>query len=274
VPQCIVTKPADRSSTAIAKPISSLHSDVTNALALPNKTQQADSRHRACEQRSYTTASWKSVLATRDVVSSCESQLRQVTLRRLFPTPLQLRTDRVRDEIVSRPRHVVQLRLFIHHTFGIRLASASVSGLVEAKTDGDVMGVHVHCSDVRYAVIQASNNKDRPERLVIAYQDEDCLRDLIAAPSIFGLGFASREEAIANLEIFASTVAPSKQKPRITAMFHATHENGDLASWHILVKHRGILQSILQPALAAVIALFYSKNIVSVVIRMMLGASF
>ena len=169
---------------------------------------------------------------------------------------------------------MVQLRLFIHHTFGIRLASASVLGLVEAKTDGDVMGVHVHCSDVRYAVIQACNNKDRPERLVIAYQDEDCLRDLIAAPSIFGLGFASREEAIANLESFASTVAPSKQKPRITAMFHATHENSDLPSWRVLVKHRGILQRILQPALAAVIALFYSKNIVSVIIRMMLGASF
>jgi hypothetical protein len=149
-----------------------------------------------------------------------------------------------------------------------------VSGLVEAQTDGDVMGVHVHCSDVRYAVIQASNNKDRPERLVVSYQDEDCLRDLIAAPSIFGLGFASREEAIANLESFASIAAPSKQKPRITAMLHATQENGDLPSRHVLVKRRRIPQSILQPALAAVIALFYSKNIVSVIIRMMLGASF
>ena len=136
------------------------------------------------------------------------------------------------------------------------------------------MGVHVHCSDVRYAVIQASNNKIRPERLVIAYQDEDCLRDLIAAPSIFGLGYASREEAIANLECFASLAAPSKQKPRITAMFHATHESGDLPSGHVLVKRRRVPQSILQPALAAVIALFYSKNIVSVMIRMMLGASF
>jgi hypothetical protein len=48
------------------------------------------------------------------------------------------------------------------------------------------MGVHVHCY------------KDKPERLVIAYQDEDRLRDLIAAPSIFGLDFASREEAMAN----------------------------------------------------------------------------
>jgi hypothetical protein len=149
-----------------------------------------------------------------------------------------------------------------------------VAGLVEAKTDGDVMGVHVHCSDVRYAVIQASSNKDRPERLVIAYQDEDCLRDLVATPSIFGLGFASREEAIANLESFASIAAPSKQKPRITAMFHTTHENGDLPSGHVLVKRRRIPQSILQPALAAVIALFYSKNIVSAVIRMALGASF
>jgi hypothetical protein len=158
--------------------------------------------------------------------------------------------------------------------FGSRLALACVSRFVEAKTIGDVMEVHVHCPDMRYAVIQASNNKDRPERLVIAYQDEDCLRDLIAAPSISGLGFASREEAIANLESFASTVTPSKQNPRVTAMFHATHENGDSPSGHILVKRRRIPQSILQPALAAVIALFYSKNIVSVIIRMMLGASF
>src|ERR1700751_5656181 len=130
------------------------------------------------------------------------------------------------------------------------------------------MGVVVHCSSVCYAVIQASSKKDRPERLVIACHDENCLRDLIAAPSIFGLGFASREEAIANLKTFTWDAAPSKQKPRITAMFHATHANVELAGGHGLVKHRRIPQSILQSALAAVIALFYSKNIVSVMIRM------
>ena len=135
------------------------------------------------------------------------------------------------------------------------------------------MGVLVHCSSACYAVIQASR-KDRPERLVISYHDENCLRDLIAAPSIIGLGFASREEAIANLEGHTSDAAPSKQKPRITAMFHATHENGDLPSRHGPVKHRRIPPSILQSALAAVIALFYSKNIVSIMIRMALGASF
>jgi len=149
-----------------------------------------------------------------------------------------------------------------------------VSGFVEEQTDGDVMGELVHCSSVCYAVIQASSKKDRPERLVIAYHDENCLRDLIAAPSIIGLGFGSREEAIANLEGHMSDAAPSKQKPRSTAMFHATHENGDLPSGHGLLKHLRIPQSILQSALAAVIALFYSKNIVSVMTRMALGASF
>jgi hypothetical protein len=160
------------------------------------------------------------------------------------------------------------------HIWNSVCISQLVSGFVEAKTDGDVMGVHVQCSDVRYAVIQASSNTDEPERLVIAYQDEDCLRDLIAAPSIFGLGFASREEAIANLEGHMSDTAPSKQKPRIKAMFHATHANVESSGGHGPVKHRRILQRFLQSALAVVIALFYSKNIVSVVIRMALGASF
>ena len=97
------------------------------------------------------------------------------------------------------------------------------------------MGVLVHCSSVCYAIIQASSKQDSPERLVIAYHDENCLRDLIAAPSIIGLGFASREEAIANLKSFASNAAPSKQKPRITAMFHTTHANIELAGGHGLV---------------------------------------
>jgi hypothetical protein len=136
------------------------------------------------------------------------------------------------------------------------------------------MGAHIHRSGVRHSVIQASSNKDRPERLVAAYQDKNCLPDLMRAPSIFGLGFASRDEALANLEGHMSDTAPSKQQPQITAMFHMPHENGDLPSGRGLVKHRRIPQSILQSALAAVIALFYSKNIVSVIIRMALGASF
>ena len=51
--QCLAAKP-DRSSSAIAKSNLSLHSDVTEALALSNKTQQAESRQRIRAQRSYT----------------------------------------------------------------------------------------------------------------------------------------------------------------------------------------------------------------------------
>jgi hypothetical protein len=69
------------------------------------------------------------------------------------------------------------------------------------------MGGFVRCSTVRYAIIQASSKKDHPERLVIAYPDENCLRDLIAGPSIVGLGFTWREEAMAKL--VGSMPAPS-----------------------------------------------------------------
>ena len=131
----------------------------------------------------------------------------------------------------------------------------------------------VHCSTVHYAVIQASSKKDRPERLVIAYQDENCLRGLIASPSIIGLGFASREEAMANPEGDLSDAVPSKQKPRITAMFHA-NDRGDLMRGHGFMKYRKIWHCILQTAVAAVIVLFYSKNLVCVMFRMALGASF
>jgi hypothetical protein len=134
------------------------------------------------------------------------------------------------------------------------------------------MGAVVHCSTVRYAVIQASGKKDRPERLVIAYQDENCLRGLIASPSIIGLGFASREEAMADLKGNISDAAPSKQKPRITAMFHASGKS-DLMHGHGFMKYRKIPHRVLQTTVAAAIVLFYSKNLVCVMFRTALGAS-
>jgi len=136
------------------------------------------------------------------------------------------------------------------------------------------MGIHVNCSGVRYAVLRASSHKDRPEGLVIAYQGEEGLRNLIAAPSIFKLGFASRREAMKNLRGLASDAAPSKQELRIATMLHAPHANGEFAGGREGVKHRGIRNRILQSVLAVFIALFYSQNLVSVMIRMALGASF
>jgi hypothetical protein len=48
---------------------------------------------------------------------------------------------------------------------------------------------------VRHAVIRQSSAKGSPERLVLAYPNEETLRGLIADTSIVGLGFSSRDEA-------------------------------------------------------------------------------
>jgi hypothetical protein len=50
---------------------------------------------------------------------------------------------------------------------------------------------------VKYAVIAGLRTETGPERLVIAYPNQESLRDLIAAPSIIAIGFSSREEAVA-----------------------------------------------------------------------------
>jgi hypothetical protein len=54
---------------------------------------------------------------------------------------------------------------------------------------------------VGYAVIETGWAEGRPERFVIAYPDEDTLRDNIAARSIIAFGFASRDAAIASIDV-------------------------------------------------------------------------
>ena len=68
------------------------------------------------------------------------------------------------------------------------------------------------------------------------------MRDLLATPSIIGLGFASREEGIANLEGDVSDACPSKPELRIRVMSHATHANVELAGGDGGVKHLRIPQ--------------------------------
>src|SRR5215471_13395936 len=57
------------------------------------------------------------------------------------------------------------------------------------------MSALLQSSNVRYAVIQLSSAKGSPERLVLAYPNEETLRGLIADTSIVGLSFSSRDEA-------------------------------------------------------------------------------
>jgi hypothetical protein len=145
-----------------------------------------------------------------------------------------------------------------------------LSGTVEATTDGDVMGININCLGVRYAIVQVSCNKDRPERVAIAYDNERCLLDLIAAPSILKLGFASREEAMANLKSLALDAARSKQN----SSNHEAHENGECADITAQLSIARLVHRILQSAVVILIALFHSKHFVWVMIRMALGASF
>jgi hypothetical protein len=65
--------------------------------------------------------------------------------------------------------------------------------VLEARVDDEVWeGLLLHGSLRGHSGV--SSTKDHPERLVIAYADENCQRDVIAAPSIIGPGFESREE--------------------------------------------------------------------------------
>ena len=201
------------------------------------------------------------------------SQFKHVTACCLIPTISAAIANRPPEEILCYLRHRSNSDCSVQHTFGIRLASFS-NVRVETKTGGDIMEALVSCSSVCYAVIEASTKIDGSKRMVIAYQDENCLRDLIAASSIDGLGFASRQEAMANTEHHMPDTASSKQKLRITATFDVAHKNSDLLGGLGIVAQRRKAHAILHTALATIATFFYSKSVVSVMIRIAVGASF
>jgi hypothetical protein len=82
-------------------------------------------------------------------------------------------------------------------------------------TQVEVMNERVDSLGEQYAVIEAGHG-GCPERFVLAYREEKSLRDLIAAPSIVALGFASREQAVANIEDCLLAVAARAQVPTAT----------------------------------------------------------
>jgi len=58
---------------------------------------------------------------------------------------------------------------------------------------------------MEYAVIEALQTEPGSERFVIAYRNEQSLREVIAAPCIFAFGFSSREEAVASTKACVSS---------------------------------------------------------------------
>lgn len=138
----------------------------------------------------------------------------------------------------------------------------------------------VDSSGMQYAVIAGLRTETGPERLVIAYLNEGSLRDLIAAPSILAIGFSSREEAVAGRSV-SELNTPSHRRTPKTAADGETEKYQQELNWE---QHSAATGSTLRRLVrflvasygdvaAAAIAIFFSRNALSAIIRMALGSS-
>ena len=139
------------------------------------------------------------------------------------------------------------------------------------------MNALAQSANVQYAVIRVSSTKAFPERIVIAYPNENALRDLIAAPSIIRLGFASQVEALASVDgDFPKTDVLRHANRRAIAVgnkkFQAPVMNGFLDDFSFS-KGCEIARSFLHFVIASATLIFYSRNMVSTTIRAVLGGS-
>jgi|ERR1700723_1829387 len=135
---------------------------------------------------------------------------------------------------------------------------------------GRVMAGLVDSPISQYAVIEARRTEGPSERFVIAYPDEESLRELIAGPSIIACGFASREEAQANIDADFWTAGASRKIPRDQAekyQLGVISAKRRLGSGFNLTQTRRIVRSFLHAAVAGAILIFYSRNAVSAAIR-------
>lgn len=139
------------------------------------------------------------------------------------------------------------------------------------------MSALLQSPNVRYAIIRLSSTKDSPERLVLAYPNEETLRDLIADTSIVRLGFSSRDEAACAVEKATTEGATPCPADGVTGS-HAEerlvhHLRGQLAHPMNFLLIRRLASTIVQLGIAAAIFILYSKNIVSATIRAVLAGS-
>jgi hypothetical protein len=132
----------------------------------------------------------------------------------------------------------------------------------------------VDSSSAQYAVIEARRTEGPSECFVIAYPDEESLRELIAGPSIVACGFASCEEAQFNIDTDFCSAAAWKNTPRDRAEKYqrgVLSAKRRLGAGFNLTQTGRIVRGFLQAAVAGVILIFYSRNAVSAVIRSFVG---
>jgi hypothetical protein len=136
----------------------------------------------------------------------------------------------------------------------------------------------VDSSNAQYAVIEARRVEGPSERFVIAYPDEDSLRELIAGPSIIAWGFAHREEAQANIDAdfwTADAWTQTSAGPTVDGaekyQRRAVSAKRRLGRGFNLTQTRNIVRGLFQAAVAGAILIFYSRNAVSTAIRSFVG---
>jgi hypothetical protein len=168
------------------------------------------------------------------------------------------------------PQTSLELRLLLHRVYG-------TAGRV---TEDAVVNELVDSSGVQYAVIAGLRTETGPERLVIAYPNEKSLRDLLAAPSILALGFSSREDALAgsraprpaaiSYQRMSAAGADLRTERHQLGLNWGERRGGGSSPLRRLA--RFLFTSYSQVA-TTVIALYFSRNALSAVIRMALGSS-
>jgi hypothetical protein len=128
-----------------------------------------------------------------------------------------------------------------------------------------------------YAVIGVRWNEVFPE-LVIAYRDEESLRERIARSSIIGISFGFREAAAASIPNQQSADADSKNI-RGNPAFLREDDRRRPQSLRQRMRHRvgltetrRVARATLQHVFAVGILMFYSRNLLGSAIRACVGA--
>ena len=126
----------------------------------------------------------------------------------------------------------------------------------------------VDTSTWRFAVIRVRSEPAR-ERSVIAYPDEETLRDLIAAPSIVTLGYSSRAEALKNVDRCVTTVASLKRLETVVLHTNMTFLTilRRLAGVFGFSGTSKVMRNLLHNGLAVALIFFYSRNALSSTLR-------
>ena len=186
------------------------------------------------------------------------------------------RARKTRDEIVVAD---VARSISTRMTLESDLLYPACIQLSEVSIQGEIMSRLIDSSGVHYAVIKGCCSQGSPEPLVIAYADERSLRELIAAPSILGLRFDSRTEAVKSARNDSPAIALSNQMRERAGMAdgvqkceleaHSARRGlaGGCCSW----KNRRMIHRVLEQAAVMIALIFYSRNVVSAVIRTILG---